>query len=165
MASVEYAARAPEGLVSELKLSVGKAVEIRDTVLAFSAGLKGVVAIADRTGMPLCLQVTDGDGLIGATFPSVLGKLKKVVDAHKSNRVQRETMAARGIRPLSSTGELLTDLDDGVAVFADKERQEFVGAVAYSGGLDDQGERMCIDAIEMAGLFTDIPPKVEEASS
>ncbi len=50
------------------------------------------------------------------------------------------------------------------AIFADKDRKEFVGAVAYSGGLDDQGERMCADATEMAGLFTDIPPKVEEPS-
>lgn len=163
MAKVEHLRRAPEGLISELNLSVGKAVEIRDTVLSLTAGLIGVVAIADRKGMLLSLQVT-GDGLRDMNVPLVLGKLKTVVASQRSTRLQRERMLEAGIDLANYGGELGNLFGGGVAAFNDKDRTEFVGAVAYSGGPEDQDEQVCVEAIEMAGLFTDIPKKVEEPS-
>lgn len=152
-----------EGLLFPPNLSVGKAVEMRDSILALSAGLTGVVAIADNKGMLLSLQVT-GDGLRDMNVSLVLGKLKTVVAAQRSSRLQREKMEAAHIELANYAGELGNLFGGGVAAFADTERREFVGAVAYSGGPEDQDERICVHAIEMAGLFTDIPVKEEEAS-
>ncbi len=147
------------GLISELNLSVGKAVEMRDNALMFNVGLTGFIAIADRKGMLLSAQVT-GDGLSDMNVPLAFAKLRIVIAARRSSRLQIEKMTKAGINLAN-----YADLGGGVAIFADKDRREFVGAVAFSGGSEEQDEQICVNAIETSGLFTDIPPKTEEASS
>ena len=68
-----------------------------------------------------------------------------------------------GTRPEDYGGQIQSLLAGGVAIFADMELTQFVGAAAFSGGSPDQDEYICLRGVLGSGLYSDIPLIESEA--
>lgn len=119
--------------------------------VADRAGLSGVYAVADGNGMLLGLLAI-GEKPTPTNVAVVLDKIKTVVATHRSSRLQAERMKKNNQSPSDFGGALGSLFGGGVALFADKEKTEFVGAHAFSGGTPFEDEDFCLDAIRSSDL-------------
>ena len=146
-------------LVTELKsINVEGAVILRESALkkATLFELNGFLVVYSRTGMQETSQA------IGAASPLNVkiaeAKIKTVLAVRRSSSIQRDRMKAKGQTRGDFGGQLGSLFGGGVAIFADKELSQFIGAVAFSGGTEEEDEFICRKAVEEAGLFTDLSP-------
>lgn len=127
-----------------------------------AVGTSGFLTVFNIEGLELSSQA------IGATVSPTnvevaRAKIKTVLAMRRSTRLQRERMVERGQVREDFGGKLGSLFGGGVAVFADKDLREFVGAMAFSGGTQEEDEEICRRAIKESGLFTDV--SIDEITS
>ncbi|MDP3900964.1 MAG: heme-binding protein [bacterium] len=123
--------------------------------MAESMEVSGVVCVYGMTGMPF-MHWAYGEGARPMHVEIAKAKARTVLNVRRSTSKQRERMEQGGQSQDHFAGQVLTTLGGGVAVFADEECREFVGAMAFSGGTQEQDEYVCAQAIAHLGLFTDV---------
>lgn len=150
------------GLVEIKTIGAEKALELRDLGIetAREMGISGFLTVHNFMGMQECAQVVGGKA-IPQNVAVALDKIKSVIATRRSTSVQRERMKANNYPREDFANQLGSLFSGGVAIFADEELKEFVGAMAFSGGLPEQDEELCRRVVEKAGLYTDLPKKEE----
>lgn len=143
--------------LSELRtLSVEGAVALREAALksARENSVGGFLIIFDAKGLQL---TSEGLGGYDETNIAIaLAKAKTVLSLHRSTSVQRERMESKGQKREDFGGRIGSLFGGGVAVFAAETKLEFVGAMAFSGGTEEQDENICRTAVKSLGLYTDL---------
>lgn len=147
-----------QGLVELRSIGIEKAKELRDKGIetARQMNVSGFLVVYSRTEMQECSEAV-GPGA-KSFYVKVAGeKIKTVLATRRSTSVQGERMKTLGQR-IEDFGNLLgTTIAGGVAIFSDETHTDFVGAIAFSGGLPEQDEAICRTAVETSGLYTDLP--------
>lgn len=152
--------RTPEeqGLVEVRILGIEKAIEIRDRgiEIARAMGISGFLVIYGRDEMQLTSQAV-GKAARPMFVNIALQKIETVLAARKSVSRQNETMQGRRQERHHLGDAIGTLLEGGVAIFSDEDHTDFVGAIAFSGGMAiEEDQEICRLAVEQAGLFTDL---------
>ncbi len=153
----------PRYLLTEIKtLNTEGAVALREAGLeiAKSMGVSGFLAVYSRTGMEECSQAI-GPSVTPTNVEVAKAKIKTVLAMRRSSRLQRERMEEKEQSREDFGDQIGSLFGGGVAVFADTELQEFVGAVAFSGGTQEEDEEIGRQAVEKSGFFTDVKPQTE----
>ena len=101
------------------------------------------------------LASASGGGVTPNNVDTVERKLDTVMNTRRSIHVQKAYMEREKIRPSNYGLSIRTLFDGGLAVFADPELTQFVGAIAASGGSGWEDARCCVAGLESVGLFTD----------
>lgn len=156
-------ARSVESNVREIKkLSQAGAVHLRESglELARQMELSGFLTVFSVNGMEECSQAI-GESATPTHVEIAKAKIKTVLATHRSSSVQRARMQNMGQTREDLGNQIGSLLGGGVAIFADEKLTEFVGAIAFSGGTQDQDEAIARQAAESSGFFTDIQPKTE----
>ena len=147
--------------LSELRtLSAEGAIALREAALenARENGVEGFLIIFDARGLQL---TSEGLGRYNETnIVIALAKAKTVLSIHRSTSVQRERMESKGQKREDFGDRIGSLFGGGVAVFADEAKIEFVGAMAFSGGTEEQDENICRTAVDSLGLYTDLTPEI-----
>lgn len=153
----------PEGAVVELKsIGVEGAVALREFALeaAQEMGVSGFIVVYSRTGMQETSQALGSASPLSVEVANA--KAKTVLAVRRSTSVQRDRMKEKD-QSREDFGEQLGSLfGGGIAIFVDKEKTQFVGAIAFSGGTEEQDEEICRQAVEKIGLFTDVPKPLDK---
>lgn len=149
-------------LIERRTITPEAAIFLRDVGLekARELGVSGFLMVFDAQGVQLTSQ-----GVGGHTHLSVeiaTAKAKTVLAISRSTRVQRERMQSKSQNREDFGGQLGSLFGGGVAIFANEAKTEFVGAMAFSGGTEEQDEEICAIAITSLGLYTDLPPKATQ---
>ena len=151
-----------EYLIELRTLSAQGAVALREAALegARENSVGGFLIIFDAKGLQL---TSEGLGGYDETNIAIaLAKAKTVLSIHRSTSVQRERMESKGQKREDFGDQIGSLFGGGVAVFADEAKIEFVGAMAFSGGTEEQDENICRTAIDSLSLHTDLPPKTTQ---
>ncbi len=141
------------------------AIRLRTEGLAIARGMgiPGFIAVYSRTGMEETTQVQ------GAATPLNVevarAKIKTVLAVRRSSRLQRERMIEKGQTREDFGGQLGSLFGGGIAIFSDEAKTDFIGAMAFSGGTQEQDEEICRRAVENTGLYTDVDPIVAKEIS
>lgn len=153
---------AQTGLVEIKTIGVEKAIELRDLGIetAKGIGVSGFLAVFSRTGMQECSQAMDKATPLNVQI--ALDKIKTVLAVRRSTSLQRKRMEESGQSRDDFAGQLGSLFDGGVAIFADEDHTQFVGAIGFSGGTPEQDEEICKKAVEKSGLYTDLPKNTRE---
>lgn len=146
-------------LIERRTITPEAAILLRERGLdkAREIGVSGFLMVFDAQGVQLTSQ-----GVGEHTHLSVeiaTAKAKTVLAMNRSTRVQRERMKSKSQNREDFGGQIGSLFGGGVAIFADEAKTGFVGAMAFSGGTEEQDEEICAIAITSLGLYTDLPPK------
>ncbi len=133
------------------------AAMLREAALTHASviNVNGFVVIYDGFGLQLNSEVFGSATKQNVSLAEA--KAKTVLATQRSSSVQRDRMKERGQTVDDFGGTLGSLFGGGVAIFADREKSKFVGAVAFSGGTQEEDEEICRRAVEEVGLFTDLP--------
>ena len=139
------------------------AIRLRDEGLAVARemGVPGFLAVYSRTGMEETTQVQGAATLLNVEVARA--KIKTVLAVRRSSRLQRERMAEKGQTREDFGGQLGSLFGGGIALFADEARTQFIGAMAFSGGTQEEDEEICRRAVERIGLYTDVDPVLTQS--
>jgi len=146
----------PEGIELVPNLSIAKAVELRDLGVKTSKalGIGGFLVVVDTLGMQKASEATGGTSL---NVDVALAKIKTVLAVRQSSSLRAARMREKGQTSEDFGGRIGSLFGGGVAIFADPDHEVFVGAVAFSGGTQEQDEKICRRTVEESGLYTDLP--------
>lgn len=118
--------------------------------------VSGFVVVFDATLLQLASQAV-GDGVSRLNVVLAMAKAQTVLNMHRSTSRQRGRLQEMNLQPGAFAGQIRTTLWGGVAIFADKKCTEFVGAIAFSGGNQEQDEHICTAAVALcANVFVDV---------
>ena len=124
-------------------------------------GVSGFVLVYSRTGMQECSYAV-GLEAKPLNVQIALAKIETVLSFRQSTGVRARYIEKKNIYPENYAGAVKTMFGGGLAIFADPELKEFVGAIAFSGGEEWQDIQICCVAIHKAGLYTDEPRTDDE---
>lgn len=141
-------------LVSHWTLGVSIAIELGLGVAreALEKGISGYVVVYDRHGMPLYCQAV-GDKYSQAVVTVAHAKARTVLNWKVSTSKRRESMEANGRKREDYAGTVETLFSGGVALF---HKKELIGAVAFSGGTQEEDEEVCLKAARKLNIDTDL---------
>lgn len=142
--------------VSEIKtINVAGALALRKSAIemAQQMGVSGFLTVYSRTGMEETSQAMESATPLNVKVAK--DKIKTVLAFRRSSRVQRERMEEKDQLREDYGGQLGSLFGGGVAIFADEAQTEFIGAIAFSGGTQEEDEEICRRAVEVVGFFTD----------
>lgn len=127
---------------------------IRKAVL--DRGLSGCIRVTDSTGFNLVLLATGEEPNIRHSNVGN-SQIRTVIGVRRSTRVIKEEMQDRRLRPADFGPSVVGLTIGGVAIFADPELREFIGAVSFVSGTNDWvNEAICVEAVTQIGLYTDL---------
>src|ERR1035437_2796325 len=137
-------------------LSIDGAIGLREIGMQISQvkGVPGFLAVYDASGMEQTTQVIGSATTLNVEIARA--KIQTVLAVHRSSRLQRERMIENGQTSADFGGQLGSLFGGGIAIFADEAKTEFVGAMAFSGGTQEQDEEICRKTVEEIGLYTDV---------
>lgn len=140
-------------------LTAESAIRLKDYAIirAGNDGVKGFVAVYGSDGTQLTSEVVGGANKINVAITEA--KAQSVLATKRSTSAQRNRMAEKGQNYDYFAGQLGSLFGGGLPIFADHNLTQFVGAIAFSGGTEDQDEKICLDAIDTIELYTDVQPK------
>lgn len=147
-----------EGLLTLKTIGTELALKLQDEAVKAANGLEvsGFIVVYSRTGMQECSRAVGPDAK-PLNVQIALAKIDTVLIRRESTYVWQRKIAKKGTRPENYAGAVKTLFGGGLAIFADKELKEFVGAIAFSGGEEWQDVGICWMAINNVGLYTDEP--------
>lgn len=108
-------------------------LDIAVAAVGTDMNVSGFAVIYSSTGMQLCSQAV-GPNAKPMNAQIALAKIETVLNRRESSGILQEKIKAKGTRPENYAGAVKTLFGGGLAIFADKECTEFVGAIAFSGG-------------------------------
>jgi uncharacterized protein GlcG (DUF336 family) len=151
----------PEGIRISYALGYEQAAELRDYGMEVSRErqIPGFLVVYGADGMQLASEANGG---IPANVDIALDKIRTVLAFKRSTSIRRAGIEEGGYNRADFAGNVHTLFSGGVAIFADVERTKFVGAAAFSGGTQEQDEKICRLAIEGMGLHTDLPKEAPQ---
>lgn len=147
-------------LVGTFSIGRNLALNLQQDVVeaALAMGISGFVVIYSSGGMQLCSMAVGPEEARWAkplNAQVALAKIETVLIRRQSISVWRAMIEKLNLRPEYYAGAVKTLFRGGLAIFADKECKEFIGAIAFSGGEEWQDHNICRDAILFRRLFTD----------
>lgn len=147
-----------EGLLTLKTIGTDLALKLQEEAVkaANGLGVSGFIVVYSRTGMQECSRAV-GPNAKPLGVQIALAKIDTVLIRRESTGVWQRKIAKEGTRPENYAGAVKTLFGGGLAIFADEERKEFVGAIAFSGGEEWQDIEICWTAIHRVGLYTDEP--------
>ena len=125
--------------------------------IAIKMGISGFAVVYSRTGMQEG-SLAIGEGGTPLNVSIALDKIKTVLATRRSTSAQQKRMVSEGRDRADYAGQIGSLFGGGVALF---HNDQFVGAMAFSGGTPDQDQELCVRAALAAGLQTDIGEESE----
>lgn len=157
---------AERGVLVRFELSGAKAQEICATAAGIAGEMNatGCIIVCGLTRKrKLAFQAIGEPNLDISFFRKVASsKLKTVYAFHQSTSITQANMQRDHESPADYGNAVGSTFAGGVAIFADEEHTQFIGAIAFSGGPQKQDEEICRQAIKQVGFYTDLP---EETTS
>jgi len=144
-------------LTEERSINIEGAIALREAVIkiAQKMGISGFLTIFGRNGIEQTSQVI-GASAMRISIEVARARIKTVLAVRRSTNLQRERMKEKNQSREDFAGQLGSLFGGGVAIFADVAHTEFIGAMAFGGGTEEQDEEICRKAIEKVGLYTDV---------
>lgn len=145
-----------EGMLTLKTIGTDLALKLQEEAVkaADGLGISGFVVVYSRTGMQECSRAV-GLNAKPLNMQIALAKIETVLIRRESTGVWQRKISEKGTRPENYAGAVKTLFGGGLAIFADEECKEFVGAIAFSGGEEWQDIKICWMAINKVGLYTD----------
>lgn len=152
---------AERGVLVRFELSGAKAQEICATAAGISREMNatGCIIVSGLTRKRKLAFQAMGEPTLDINFFRKVAnsKLKTVYAFHQSTSITQANMQRDHESPADYGGAVGSTFAGGVAIFADEEHTQFVGAIVFSGGPQKQDEAICRKAVEQMGLYTDLP--------
>jgi uncharacterized protein GlcG (DUF336 family) len=147
-----------EELVTLRTIGIKVAKEMIAEVARVATGMKvsGYTVVYSLTGMQEGSMAV-GPGAKPLNVRIAMAKVETVFNLRQSTGVKARYIEKENIYPENYAEAIKTLFGGGLAIFADKDLKEFVGAIAFSGGKQEEDIVICQAAIQKVGLFTDEP--------